>query len=85
MVELARTVGTDEYCHKVKELVRAMVHVEGKPDDQGANMSASKDGRTHVLHTGRNPLSMYDKELWQKALPYLFPYGDGVFGLVRET
>ncbi len=84
-VELARTVGTDEYCHKINELVQAMNHVEGQPADQVANMSAGKDGGTYFLHTGINPLSMYDKELWQKAFPYLFPYGDGVFGLVRET
>ena len=27
---------------------------------------------------------MYDAELWQKAFPNLFPYGDGVFGLKKR-
>ena len=36
------------------------------------------------VHTARKPLSMYDKELWQKAFPDLFPYGDGVFGIIRR-
>lgn len=83
MVDLARELGTDEYLQKIDELVRALDRAEGKPDRASTEMHAGKSNRTHILHTGRRPLSMYDKELWQKAYPYLFPYGDGVFGIAR--
>ena len=83
MVDLARELGTDEYLQKIDELVRALDRAEGKLDRASTEMHAGKSNRTHILHTGRRPLSMYDKELWQKASPYLFPYGDGVFGIAR--
>ena len=85
MIELARTLGTDEYLKKMDELIRSMDHAEGKPESRSTELHARKDDGAYILYTGRRPLSMYDKELWQKAFPHLFPYGDGVFGIVRET
>ena len=39
----------------------------------------------YAVHTQGKPLSMYDAALWSKCFPDCFPYGDGVFGLPRET
>ena len=36
------------------------------------------------MHTGKRPLSMYDDDIWNKAFPMLFPYGDGVDGISRR-
>ena len=30
-------------------------------------------------------MSMYGPEQWGMCFPFLFPYGDGVFGLARRT
>jgi hypothetical protein len=37
----------------------------------------------YAVHTGTEPLSMYDPDIWAMCYPYEFPYGDGVFGLPR--
>ncbi len=42
-------------------------------DDAEGKSSGAGEG-THVILTGRKPLSMYDPELWQKAFPDLFPH-----------
>ena len=39
----------------------------------------------YALHTGKKPLSMYTASQWAMCFPQCFPYGDGAFGLPRET
>ena len=78
--DLARELGSQEYQKKVDELCSRM-------EDAVGDLSLSSkttDAGAWVLHTGKKPLSMYDAEMWQKAFPLLFPYGDGVFGLPRR-
>ena len=48
-------------------------------------MEAYDNMEAYVVHTGKRPLSMYDPPLWAMCFPDCFPYGDGVFGLPRET
>lgn len=38
-----------------------------------------------VVPSGQNPVSMFDPATWGMAFPELFPFGDGVPFLVRET
>ena len=78
--DLARQLGSQEYQKKVDELCSRMEDAVG-----GLSLSSkTTDAGAWVLHTGKKPLSMYDAEMWQKAFPLLFPYGDGVFGLPRR-
>ena len=78
--DLARELGSQEYQRKVDELCSRMEDAAG---DLPLGSRATEAG-AWVLHTGKKPLSMYDAEMWQKAFPLLFPYGDGVFGLPRR-
>ena len=72
---LAATMGSDKFNGKFDAIVRVMDEAEGKP-----GVAENQKGKW-VIPTGSMPLSMYDAEIWQKSLPNLFPYGDGVFGL----
>jgi hypothetical protein len=77
--DMAKNMGSEEYNAKLQKLLREMDATEGAPP------TAIPDGKGgYVISTGTKPLSMYDKEIWQKAFPYLFPYGDGVFGIERR-
>ena len=42
-------------------------------------------GEGYAQGTGSRPMSMYGPEQWGMCFPFLFPYGDGVFGLARRT
>ena len=39
----------------------------------------------YAVHTGTEPLSMYDAKIWSMCFPAEFPYGDGVFALPRKV
>ena len=78
--DLARELGSQEYQRRVDELCSRM---EDAVSDLSLSSRATKAG-AWVIHTGKKPLSMYDAEMWQKAFPLLFPYGDGVYGLPRR-
>ena len=51
-----------------------------------ARLQVRDDGR-HMLivGTGSKPLSMFDSKYWTMVEPRLFPYGDGVFGVLRDV
>eukprot|EP00438_Fugacium_kawagutii_P027137 Skav222436 [mRNA] locus=scaffold1766:1431:1835:+ [translate_table: standard] len=55
--------------------------------DHAEGTQTSVDGRrsVQVVHTGSVPLSMYSPEYWQKCFPEMFPYGDGVYGIARDS
>ena len=54
--------------------------------DAAEGASRSSTGKwVQVVHTGSDTLSMYSPEFYQKCFPELFPYGDGVYGLPRDT
>eukprot|EP00438_Fugacium_kawagutii_P022436 Skav232863 [mRNA] locus=scaffold2451:177362:177739:- [translate_table: standard] len=55
--------------------------------DHAEGTQTSVDGRrsVQVVHTGSVPLSMYSPEYWQKGFPEMFPYGDGVYGIARDS
>ena len=72
---LAKAMGGSNFQAKIDELVSKMDEAEGR----GKWIKGK-----WVIPTGKKPLSMYDAELWQKAFPNLFPYGDGVFGLKKR-
>ena len=72
---LAKAMGGGKFQAKIDDLVSKMDVAEGK---------SKKAKGKFVIPTGKRPLSMYDAELWQKAFPNLFPYGDDVF-LVRKS
>ena len=76
---LAESMSAAQLQDKLNKLVAQMDHAEG--------VQASVDGRksVQVVHTGTVPLSMYSPEYWQKCFPEMFPYGDGVYGIVRDT
>ena len=57
----------------------------GKGKGKSTPMEAHDNVEADVVHTGERPLSMYDPPLWAMCFPDCFPYGDGVFGLPRET
>ena len=38
-----------------------------------------------MIPSGQDPVSMFDPATWGMAFPELFPFGDGVPFLVRET
>ena len=78
--DLARELGSQEYQRRVDELCSRMEDAVG---DLPLSSRATKAG-AWVIHTSKKPLSMYDAEMWQKAFPLLFPYGDGVYGLPRR-
>lgn len=76
---LAESMSAAQLQEKLNKLVAQMDHAEGG--------HVSVDGRksVQVVHTGTVPLSMYSPEYWQKCFPEMFPYGDGVYGIVRDT
>ena len=78
---LAASLSQAELQHKLSSLVAAMDEAEGRAE------ADSEPGlrRVQIVYTGTTPLSMYQPEYWQKCFPELFPYGDGVFGLPRDT
>ena len=72
--ELAATMGTAEFQEVINREVAAMNMAE-----------AGKSAAGWVIHTGTEPLSMYDQGIWQKSFPHLFPYGDGVYGIPNRA
>ncbi|CAK0851590.1 unnamed protein product, partial [Prorocentrum cordatum] len=76
---LAKYMNSDEYRKQLDSTLQAMEAAESR--EPGARQHP--DG-TWAIPTGKRPLSMYDKEFWQKAFPHLFPYGDGVYGIDRR-
>ena len=46
--------------------------------------SGSRNCEAYAVHTERQPLSMYSGTLWAMCFPHCFPYGDGVFALLRK-
>ena len=46
---------------------------------------SSRNGMTYVRKTGGQPLTFWEPDYWSKSFPWLFPYGDGVYGLSRRT
>ena len=89
-------VGQDmeEQLSSLKSLAETMskADLQAKRDDLVKQIDAAESGpRTssgkwvQVVHTGSETLSMYSCEYYQKCFPELFPYGDGVYGLQRDT
>ena len=76
---LAESMSSADLQAKLDKLVREMDIAEGNGSGEGNRKTVQ------VVHTGSVPLSMYSPEYWQKCFPELFPYGDGVYGLVRDT
>ena len=76
---LAESMSTADLQDKLNKLVAQMDHAEG--------LRPMSDGRkaVQVVHTGSVPLSMYSPEYWQKCFPEMFPYGDGVYGILRDA
>lgn len=75
---LAESMSSAELQAKLDALVAQMDSTQGATE--------SPDLKTvQVVHTASKPLSMYSAEYWQKCFPELFPYGDGVYGLVRDA
>ena len=75
---LAETMSKADLQAKLDELVQQMDAAEGA--------THSSTGKwVQVVHTGSDTLSMYSPEFYQKCFPELFPYGDGVYGLPRDT
>ena len=51
-----------------------------------ARLQVRDDGRhMPIVGTGSKPLSMFDSKYWTMVEPRLFPYGDGVFGVLRDV
>ena len=51
-----------------------------------AGLRRNDQGRpVWVVPRAGQPLSMFDSSFWTSVDPLRFPYGDGVFGLERET
>ena len=71
LLDRSRTMASEDYRAKIEELVKAMDDAEGKA---AQDPPKGQHAGTHVIRTGRKPLSMYLPELWQKAFPDLFPY-----------
>lgn len=78
--DMARELGSQEFQKRVDNLCQQMEMIV--QDNQMRRKSTAAGA--WVVHTGKKPLSVYDAEMWQKAFPLLFPYGDGVFGLPRR-
>ena len=76
---LAESMSAADLQDKLNKLVAQMDHAEG--------LRPMSDGRkaVQVVHTGSVPLSMYSPEYWQKCFPEMFPYGDGVYGILRDA
>ena len=84
----------DEHLSSLKSLAETMskADLQAKLDDLVKQMDAAESGPTtssgkwvQVVHTGSETLSMYSCEYYQKCFPELFPYGDGTYGLQRDT
>ena len=92
-----RAGGVDDLQEQVtnlKSLAETMskADLQAKLDDLVAQIEAAESGAAtsggkwvQVVYTGSGPLSMYSCEFYQKCFPELFPYGDGVYGLPRDT
>eukprot|EP00435_Cladocopium_sp_Y103_P040571 s119_g11.t1 len=63
---------------KLDELVKQIESAE-------TGSAASSGKWVQVVHTGTDILSMYSAASYQKCFPALFPYGDGVYGLPRDS
>ena len=53
-----------------------------------AASTTEEDGSTrrpYVRKAGGQPLTFWEPDFWTKSFPYLFPYGDGVYGLSRRV
>ena len=75
---LAETMSKADLQAKLDDLVKQIDAAEA-----GSDTSSGK--WVQVVHTGSENLSMYSSEYYQKCFPELFPYGDGVYGLQRDT
>ena len=84
----------EEQLSSLKSLAKTMskADLQAKLDDLVNQIDAAESGtRTssgkwvQAVHTGSDTLSMYSCEYYQKCFPELFPYGDGVYGLQRDT
>ena len=75
---LAENMSKADLQAKLDDLVKQIDAAEA-----GASTSSGK--WVQVVHTGTATLSMYSCEFYQKCFPELFPYGDGVYGLQRDT
>lgn len=84
----------EEQLTSLKSLAETMskADLQAKLDDLVRQIDAAETGATtssgkwvQVVHTGTETLSMYSCQFYQKCFPELFPYGDGVYGLQRDT
>ena len=75
---LAETMSKADLQAKLDDLVKQIDAAEA-----GSDTSSGK--WVQVVHTGSETLSMYSAEYSQTCFPELFPYGDGVYGLQRDT
>ena len=84
----------EEELSSLKSLAENMskADLQAKLDDLVKQIDAAEAGAAtssgkyvQVVHTGTETLSMYSCEFYQKCFPELFPYGDGVYGLQRDT
>ena len=70
---------------KSKEFKEGLKEASRKAEIAESGTGTSDPTETYVIHTSNKPLSMYEAPLWAMCFPDCFPYGDGVFGLPRET
>ena len=84
----------EEELSSLKSLAENMskADLQAKLDDLVKQIDAAEAGAAtssgkyvQVVHTGTETLSMYSCEFYQKCFPELFPYGDGVYVLQRDT
>lgn len=84
----------EEELSSLKSLAENMskADLQAKLDDLVKQIDAAEAGAAtssgkyvQVVHTGTETLSMYSCEFYQKCFPELFPYGDGVYGLQRDS
>ena len=70
---------------KSKEFREGLKEASRKAEIAESGTGTSDPTEAYVIHTSNKPLSMYEAPLWAMCFPDCFPYGDGVFGLPRET
>ena len=80
-----RHLATQMSSAQLQAKLDAMVAEMDRVDNLAQQAASADSKQVQVVHTGSVPLSMYSPEYWQKCFPLLFPYGDGVYGVVRDT
>ena len=72
------------FIDRVQKQGREIGMLEGKFRDKKKKQQRP-EVEAYAQGTASTPMSMYSPDMWAMCFPILFPYGDGVFGLPRET